>query len=347
MPKSMPTHQEGSLLEVANLTVDFHAGRGRPPFRAVNDVTFSVERGETLGLVGESGSGKTTIGRAILGLTSPSAGRIRFDGQDITRLSGKARRGLSARLQVIFQDPYSSLNPTRTIGQTLSETARVHVPESGQELRQRVDSILERVGLDPSAADKYPSQFSGGQRQRIAIARALVLRPELVICDEPVSALDLSIQAQVLNLLKELQREMGLGYLFVAHDLAVVRFLSHRIMVLYRGSIMEQGDAETVYTAPHHPYTRSLLDAAPVPDPAEQLRRRRARLKPATAHAAPAASADACPFANRCPHTIDVCRERRPALEITDRGSVVACHRWRELDPDGQGREVAAAGHAR
>lgn len=338
-------HHDEPLLEVANLTLDFNIGRGQLPLRAVNDVTFTLQRGETIGLVGESGSGKTTIGRAILGLAVPSAGRIRFDGCEVTRLSGKARRGLSARLQVIFQDPYSSLNPTRTIGQTLSETVRVHVSGSGQEIRGRVDAIMERVGLDRSAGDKYPSQFSGGQRQRIAIARALMLRPDLVICDEPVSGLDLSIQAQVLNLLKELQREMGLSYLFIAHDLAVVRFLSHRIMVLYRGSIMEQGDAKTVYTTPHHPYTRSLLNAAPVPDPAQQLRRRRDRSTPATSAATPAVMADACPFANRCPHTIDVCRVSRPDLEVTDRGSLVACHRWRDLDTSDHGFDVASERH--
>lgn len=331
MRPPIPAGRDEPLLEVTNLTVEFPTGRGRAPFRAVGDVTFQVRRGQTLGLVGESGSGKTTIGRAVLGLTAPTAGLIRFGGQDIGRLSGRERRAMSARLQVIFQDPYSSLNPTRTIGQTLAETVRVHLPESGPELRRRVDAMLLRVGLDASAAEKYPSQFSGGQRQRIAIARALVLHPELVICDEPVSALDLSIQAQVLNLLADLQRELGLAYVFVAHDLAVVRFLSHRVVVLYRGSVMEEGDAETVYATPGHPYTRSLLQAAPVPDPAEQRRRRTARLRPA---ASPGAAADGpgCPFAARCPHAAEVCVRLRPEPEETGRGSTVACHRWRELD---------------
>jgi oligopeptide/dipeptide ABC transporter ATP-binding protein len=319
-------------LDVSDLRVDFPVGRRRPPFRAVDDVSFHIDGGETVGLVGESGSGKTTIGRAVLGLTPVTHGTIRFDDEDITHLSGRPRRTLTARLQVIFQDPYSSLNPTRTVGQTLSETARVH-PSREKSVQSRVADVLEKVGLDADAADRHPSQFSGGQRQRIAIARALVVEPELIICDEPVSALDLSIQAQVLNLLRQLQEDLHLSYLFVAHDLAVVRFLSRRILVLYRGTIMEQGPAAEVYGAPRHPYTQALLAAAPVADPAEQ-RSRRERRRRITVEAAGRAevATGGCPFAPRCPHAIDLCRSTRPVLEPTPNGGQVACHRWHEIE---------------
>ena len=235
--------------------------------RAVDDVAFAIGPRETVGLVGESGSGKTSIANAVLGFAPVSAGSIAFDGEDIVGASRDRRRRLSASLQVVFQNPYSSLNPARTIGKTLSETLRPHGTPSKPEVSERVASILERVGLDPAAADRYPDQFSGGQRQRIAIARALIVRPRLVICDEPVSSLDLSVQAQVLNLLRSLQDELGLSYLFISHDLAVVRHIATRVVVLYRGRIMEAGPAAIVYDHPAHPYTRALLQAAPVPEP--------------------------------------------------------------------------------
>lgn len=318
------------LLEVRGLTVEFDVGRHRPPFRAVDGVDITVSPRETVGLVGESGSGKTSIGRAILGLTPATSGTISFAGMDITHAGNRQRRSLSSALQVIFQDPYSSLNPTRTIGQTLAETLRVHHRLSTPETTQRVQSMLEKVGLDANAVNRYPAQFSGGQRQRIAIARALMAQPQLVICDEPVSALDLSVQAQVLNLLRNLQQEFDLSYLFIAHDLAVVRHLSHRIVVLYRGRIMEQGDASVVYQHPKHPYTRALLEAAPVPDPAAQRSRRTVR--PARATDTPTTSdAGACPFAARCAHAIDICRTVRPKLEVAPDGTQTACHRWKDL----------------
>ncbi|MEU0314112.1 ABC transporter ATP-binding protein [Nocardioides sp. NPDC006273] len=321
-------NDEPNLLEVRDLSVHFRRGRGSPVLRAVDHVSFEVAERETLGIVGESGSGKTTIGRAVLGLVSPTAGQIRFDGEDITRSDYRRRRGLSRELQVIFQDPYSSLNPTRTVFQTLGESLRAEKLPS-DEVRNRVITMLERVGLPASAADRYPSSFSGGQRQRIAIARALIVQPRLVICDEPVSALDLSVQAQVLNLLRELQDEFALSYLFVAHDLDVVRHLSHRIMVLYRGQIMEQGPAEAVYASPKHPYTKTLLEAAPVPDPVRQAERRsqRARTRD-TAGPIPVAG---CPFATRCPHATSLCHLERPALEETSAGATVACHWWRDI----------------
>ena len=319
------------LLDVRRLAVEYYVGRHR--VRAVDDVDLAIAARETVGLVGESGSGKSTIGRAILGLTPVSQGTVRFAGTDITLAGHRERRRLSADLQVIFQDPYSSLNPTRTIGQTLTETLRAHEQPAAAERTRRVHAILERVGLPAEAAGRFPSQFSGGQRQRIAIARALMLSPRLVICDEAVSALDLSVQAQVLNLLRELQNELRLSYLFIAHDLAVVRHLSHRIVVLYRGRVMEQGPAAAVYDQPGHPYTRVLRDAAPVPDPDLQRRRRAERLARVAAHTAPV-GADACPFAPRCPHATTVCRTQRPPLEPTPRNSVIACHHWRELHDD-------------
>jgi ABC-type oligopeptide transport system ATPase subunit len=271
------------LLEVDRLTVDYRTGRRTN--RAVVDVSFEIGVGETLGLVGESGSGKTTIGMAILGLVPISSGAIRFDGRDIGRLNARERRELGSQRQVIFQDPYSSLDPTRTIGYTLAEPYLLAPKATRADASERVASLLTRVGLAPDAAGRYPAQFSGGQRQRIAIARALMLSPRLVVCDEPVSALDLSIQAEVMNLLAELQRELGLSLLFISHDLSVVRHISHRLIVLEHGEVVEKGDAQAVYANPQHPYTRALLAAAPVPDPAEQRARREARLASAAATA--------------------------------------------------------------
>jgi len=324
----------GALLDVRDLTVEYSRGRGRPPLRAVDGVSFSLTARETLGLVGESGSGKTTIGRAILGLAPVTAGEIRFAGEEITAASRQRRRALSTELQVVFQDPYSSLNPTRTIGQTLSEVMRAHGRPAREDVQERVHAMLEHVGLPSDATDRYPAHFSGGQRQRVAIARALMNQPRLVICDEPTSALDLSVQAQVLNLLRGLQHEFELGYLFISHDLAVVRHLSHRIVVLYRGRIVEHGDAAAVYANPAHPYTVALLDAAPVPDPEIQQQRRGVRVRKAVT-GPPVDDANGCSFAPRCPHVIDRCRTSRPALEAMPEGTLVACHRWRELHTNG------------
>jgi ABC-type oligopeptide transport system ATPase subunit len=274
-------NDERPLLDIHGLTIEYRRGR-HAVVRAVDGVSLQVQPGETVGLVGESGSGKSTLGNAVLGLVPVHRGAIFFDGKDITRARFRERRALSEHLQVVFQDPYSSLNPVRTIGQTLAEPLHVHRKLRRSEREGPIRAMLQRVGLPPEAADRYPAQFSGGQRQRIAIARALMVSPRLIICDEPVSGLDLSVQAQVLNLLFELQRDFGLSYLFISHDLAVVRHVSHRIIVLYRGQIMESGPANQVYEAPSHPYTQALLAAAPVPDPELQEARRaerRARIR--------------------------------------------------------------------
>jgi ABC-type glutathione transport system ATPase component len=269
---------EEAVLSVRDLVVEYKVGRRK--VRAVDGVSFDIGPGTTLGLVGESGSGKSTIGLAILGQVPVASGTITFGGRDITHLRKRERRGIARDLQVIFQDPYSSLDPTKTIGYTLAEPVLLHEPASRHEVRERVATMLERVGLSASAAERYPSQFSGGQRQRIAIARALMLTPRFIICDEPVSALDLSIQAEVMNLMSRLQQELSLSFLFISHDLSVVRHIADRVAVLSGGVLVEEGEAEALYSDPQHPYTQRLLAAAPVPDPDEQQARRaeRARL---------------------------------------------------------------------
>jgi peptide/nickel transport system ATP-binding protein len=276
MSDSMSAQQP--ILQVTDLAVDRGTGRGRK--RVVDGVSFDVPTGTTLGLVGESGSGKTTTGMAILGMLPVTSGTVIFEGRDISTVRRGERRALGSRRQVIFQDPYSSLDPSKTIGYTLAEPCRI-VPKqqrmSAAGIAERQATLLESVGLSQDAARRYPAQFSGGQRQRIAIARALMLSPQLIVCDEPVSALDLSVQAEVLNLLVRLQRELGLSLLFISHDLSVVRHISHSIVVLRNGRVVEQGPAERVYDDPHDDYTRKLLAAAPVPDPAEQRARREAR----------------------------------------------------------------------
>jgi oligopeptide/dipeptide ABC transporter ATP-binding protein len=316
------------LLRVRNLSVEY-SSRGRRSDRVLHGIDLEVGAQETVGLVGESGAGKSTLGRAVLGIAPVTSGTIRFAGRDITRAPTRVRRALSRELQVVFQDPYGSLNPTRTIGQTLSETLAVHERLPRRELEARVHQMLERVGLPPDAAARFPGDFSGGQRQRIALARALMVGPRLVICDEPVSALDLSVQAQVLNLLRQLQHDLQLSYLFISHDLAVVKHVSHRIIVLYRGQIMEEGNAPAVYNGPLHPYTHTLLAAAPVPNPEAQQQRREARLAQRVAPSSP--SENGCAFAGRCPHATDVCRALEPELQEGADGSRVACHHWREI----------------
>lgn len=262
-----------ALLQVKDLHVNFPQGRGKV-FQALKGISLDIQPGETVGLVGESGSGKTTVGRVILGLTEATSGDVWFDGENITHASRERRRTLGRDIQVVFQDPYGSLNPARTIGDTLAEPLMNDKSLSRNDIAERVAEVLQQVGMPADTASRYPGMFSGGQRQRIAIARAVIAKPRLIVCDEPVSALDLSVQAQVLNLLKSLQQSMGLAMLFISHDLTVVRHVSHRTVVLYRGDIVEQGDAGQVHERPEHPYTRALLAASPVPDPLIQRERR-------------------------------------------------------------------------
>lgn len=266
-----------SLVEVRDLTVEF-PGKGfrAAPFRAVHDVSLDIAAGETLGVVGESGSGKTTLGRAILGLAPIAAGTITFDGRDITHLERRDRRSIASDIQVVFQDPYSSLSPTMTIESILTEPLRAN-GMAKPEARDKVGDLLERVGLPAAVRSRLPREFSGGQRQRIAIARALTLDPRVIVCDEPVSALDLTTQARVLDLLVDIQQRTGVAYLFISHDLAVVRYVSHRVAVLYCGEVVENGEAEQVTSHPEHPYTQRLLLAAPLSDPEAQRERRRQR----------------------------------------------------------------------
>lgn len=322
------TPRPSHLLDIKDLAVAYR-GRGRRWNQVIDDVELHVGEGETVGLVGESGSGKSTIGRAVLGLAQVTNGSIRFEGRDIAHLSRRQRAMLSADLQVVFQDPYSSLNPAMPVGEILREPLQVTQRMSSSESREVVRDLLERVSLPPEAADRYPGSFSGGQRQRIAIARALSIGARMIVCDESVSALDVSTQAQIINLLKRLQRELGVAYLFISHDIAVVQNISDRIVVLYRGRVMEQGPTDAVCRTPLHPYTRVLLDAAPVPHPRLQRARREARLEAAPAQgnaaATPDVTADACPFASRCPFAEAVCFQRRPAT-IRCGESSVECH---------------------
>lgn len=319
------------VLSVEHLSVRYR--RGRRISNALDDVTFEVQPGETVGLVGESGSGKSTAAKAILGLVPVYAGSIYFFGTDITHLSFKERRQTYRQMQIVFQDPYNSLNPTRTIGNTLSEPLEAFGEREQKETRARVYEMLERVHLPTSAADRYPWQFSGGQRQRIAIARALMLSPRMVILDEAVSSLDLSVQAQVLNLLQELQEASALSYIFISHDLGVVRHMCDRVVVLYRGRVMESGPALSVSGhGSAHPYTFTLNEAVPVPNPdAQQARRAAARIPVTTLPSDTTKIRDEqCVFAPRCPWNQPRCWRERPILRPAYSNGVVACHRYPE-----------------
>lgn len=316
------------LLEMHGLSVDFRLrGWRRPRFRAVDQVDLIIREGETLGLVGESGSGKTTIGRCILGLVPIAEGRILFEGEGISKLLKRDRKEMDRGLQVVFQDPFSSLSPARRVGDTLAEPLNAQGGRSRQQVRSIVTEMLLRVGLSPDAVNRYPHEFSGGQRQRIAIARALTVEPKLVVCDESVSSLDVSTQAQVLNLLRALRAEFRISYLFIGHNLDVVRYISDRILVLYHGRVMEVGPSDRVHCSPRHPYTRALVAASPVADPLVQRERREIRQTTTrvTTAVATAAPKEGCPFAPRCPFVAKVCWTHRPKLLVVEEGEV-ACH---------------------
>ena len=316
-----------ALLEVRDLKKHFPIKKGILSrtighVRAVDGVSFTLNRGETFGLVGESGCGKTTVGRSILRLIEPTSGQVIFNGQDLLGLDREGLRRVRASLQIIFQDPFSSLNPRMNVGQIIGEPIRNHVKSSRVEIRNRVAYLMERVGLHPEQMSRYPHEFSGGQRQRIGIARALALNPLAIICDEPVSALDVSIQAQVINLLAQLQEEMDLSYIFIAHDLSVVEHISDRVAVMYLGRIVELTTDQELYRNPQHPYTRALLSAVPVPDP--EVRKQRILLGGEVP--SPLSPPSGCGFNTRCPEREEECVHQEPTYRDLGEGHWVACH---------------------
>jgi peptide/nickel transport system ATP-binding protein len=347
VPEGGPTSGDaGVLVDVRGLSKAFpvHSGllrRVTGEVRAVDGVDFTIERGETLGLVGESGSGKSTVARLVLRLIDPSAGVVDFDGSDIAKLDARALKAARRDMQIVFQDPYSSLDPRSTVAASVGEPLTIYEGLKGRAREQRVLALLRQVGLGAEALSRYPHQFSGGQRQRIAIARALALQPALLVCDEPLSSLDVSTQSQVINLLDDLQEQLGLTYLFISHDLAVVRHISDRIAVMYLGRIVELGAAEEVYGRPTHPYTEALLSAIPVPDPVEQ--RRRSRIVLQGDIPSPLAPPSGCRFHPRCPYAMDVCRDVDPPAYTTPAGTTVYCH-LHTSGPTLAGRPVTVLG---
>jgi oligopeptide transport system ATP-binding protein len=323
--------QNGELIQVRNLKMHFPITRGFlfqkkvGAIKAVDGISFDIKRGETLGLVGESGCGKSTTGRAILQLYRPTSGDVFFEGDNLTKLSGERLRRMRRRMQMIFQDPYASLNPRMTVGDVIGEPLVVHNISSGQARRERVQELLRIVGLNPYFVNRYPHEFSGGQRQRIGVARALAVQPDFIVCDEPISALDVSIQAQIINLLEELQTQFNLTYLFIAHDLSVVRHISDRIAVMYLGKIVELTGRKELYDRPLHPYTQALLSAVPIPDPVVEEKRRRVILEGDVP--SPANPPLGCHFCTRCPVVMDICKEQEPEFVDVGGGHWVACYR--------------------
>ena len=316
-----------AIVSIDHLKTYFQVGKGlrkKQMIKAVDDISLDIYRGETFGLVGESGSGKSTLGRTIVKIHEPTAGRVLVNGKDIAKLSGAELKRFRKSTQLIFQDPYASLNPRMTVGEIIREPLVIHhVYPTRQEQDEVVAELLQTVGLKPDHIRRYPHEFSGGQRQRISIARTLALNPEFIVCDEPVSALDISIQAQILNLLKWIQKESGIAYLFIAHDLSMVKRISDRIGVMYLGHLVEVGESKELYEHPMHPYTQALLSAVPIPDPVAGKTQKRIRLEGELP--SPINPPTGCPFRTRCPHAMQVCAEDRPQLRNVN-GHLVACH---------------------
>ena len=332
----MTDRPEEVILRVQNLKKYFPIRRGVfrrqvGEVKAVDDISFEVYRGETLGVVGESGCGKTTAGRTIIRLYEPTSGHVYFNGKDLATLSGGELRKMRRKMQMIFQDPYASLNPRMSVEGIVSEPLEIHRMTNGRQRKDRVAELLHLVGLNPALMNRFPHEFSGGQRQRIGLARSLALNPDLVICDEPISALDVSIQAQVVNLLEDLQKELGLTYIFIAHDLSMVRHISRRVAVMYLGKIMELTDRETLYKNPLHPYTQALLSAIPVADPEVEEKRRRIILEGDLP--SPANPPKGCNFNTRCPLAMDICFHVEPELIEVEADHWCACHL---VEPTGQ-----------
>ncbi|TDT61062.1 ABC transporter ATP-binding protein [Fonticella tunisiensis] len=323
--RDMPNHIEKGevLVEVNNLKKYFHIGKGAI-LKAVDDVSFIIRKGETLGMVGESGCGKTTCGRTVIGMYGATDGEVLFKGQNVHRMNAKQRKDFTKQAQIIFQDPYASLNPRMTVGDIIAEGIDIHGMYSGKERMNRVYELLGMVGLNKEHASRFPHEFSGGQRQRIGIARALAIEPEFIVCDEPISALDVSIQAQIVNLLIKFQRELGLTYLFIAHDLSMVKHISDRVAVMYLGCMVELAESHELYRNPLHPYTRALLSAIPIPDPEVERTRKRIMLEGEVP--SPINPAPGCRFRARCPYAKPVCAEQTPPLKEIDKEHFVACH---------------------
>ena len=319
------------LLRVENLVKHFPIKRGIifmkqvGAVHAVDDVSFDIYKGETLGLVGESGCGKSTTGRTILQLHRPTSGSVYFQDKNLVTMKGEELRHMRRKMQMIFQDPYASLNPRMTVGEIIGEPLVIHNVAKGKDMQAHVERLLELVGLNPAFSIRYPHEFSGGQRQRIGVARALALEPELIVCDEPISALDVSIQAQVVNLLEDLQGELGLTYLFIAHDLSMVRHISDRIAVMYLGIIVELAERNELYLNPLHPYSKALLSAVPIPDPVAEEKRRRIILQGDVP--SPVNPPSGCRFRTRCPIAADICAEAKPEFRELSPGHFVACHK--------------------
>lgn len=312
------------LLEVKHLKKYFRTGKNM--LKAVDDVSFFIKKGETVGVVGESGCGKTTCGRTILGLYDKTDGEVLYRGKDVHQLKGRERKQFTKQAQIIFQDPYASLDIKMKVQEIIAEGIRAHgLLKNEKEIREKVKELLITVGLDARYADRYVHEFSGGQRQRIGIARALAVEPEFIVCDEPISALDVSIQAQIVNLLDELQRKKGLTYLFIAHDLSMVKYISDRVMVMYLGKIMEITEADRLYEQPAHPYTKALLSAIPIPDPKVELTKKRIKMEGEIP--SPLNPPSGCRFANRCPYVEERCREEEPELRLIAPNHYAACHK--------------------